>query len=95
MDQVLPTPCQFFFVQRALRLLFVGLLDWRVTGVENIPRQGPVLVALNHTSFLDVVLPAMFFPRPIVSFAKIEVFRSLDFIGNKDLAHSFRRRRLR
>jgi 1-acyl-sn-glycerol-3-phosphate acyltransferase len=76
MNQLLPSPRQFFLIQRALRLMAAPLLDWRVTGLENIPRHGSLLVALNHTSFLDVVLPALFFPRPLVSYAKMEAFRS-------------------
>lgn len=75
MSELLPSPRQFFFVQQAMRLLFAGFVDWHVAGLENIPRQGPVLVALNHTSFLDVVLPGMFFTRPLVSFTKVEAFR--------------------
>ncbi len=71
----MPSPRQYFFVQRAFRVLFGGLLDWHVTGVENVPRQGPVLLALNHTSFLDVIVTAMFFPRPIVTFVKAEAFQ--------------------
>ncbi len=75
MNGLLPSPRQFFFVQRVFRLLAAPFLDWQVTGLENIPAQGPLLVALNHTSFLDVILPALFFSRPMVSFAKIEAFQ--------------------
>jgi 1-acyl-sn-glycerol-3-phosphate acyltransferase len=74
MDKLLPSPRQFFFVQRAFRVLFGGALDWHVSGLENVPRQGPLLVVLNHTSFLDVIVTGMFFPRPIVSFVKVEAF---------------------
>ncbi len=73
---LLPSPRQFFFVQRVFRLIAAPLLDWHVRGLENIPPSGPVLVALNHSSFLDVILPALFFPRPMVSFTKVEAFQS-------------------
>ncbi len=76
MYQLLPSPGQFFLVQQVLRCLAAPFLEWRVKGLENVPRHGSLLVALNHTSFLDVVLPALFFPRPLVAFAKVEVFRS-------------------
>ncbi len=71
----MPSPRQFFFVQRALRVLFGGVLDWHVTGADKIPRQGPLLVVLNHTSFLDVIVTGMFFPRPLVTFVKAEAFQ--------------------
>lgn len=76
MNGFLPSDRQFFFVQRVFRLIAAPLLDWHVRGLENIPRCGPLLVALNHTSFLDVILPALFFPRPLVSFTKAEAFES-------------------
>lgn len=76
MNQLLPSPRQFFLIQHVLRFIAAPLLDWRVTGLGNIPRHGSLLVALNHTSFLDVVLPVLFFPRPLVSFTKIEAFGS-------------------
>ena len=34
-------------------LFFRLILRARVTGAENIPREGPVLVLANHTSLLD------------------------------------------
>jgi 1-acyl-sn-glycerol-3-phosphate acyltransferase len=76
MNRLIPSPRQFFFVQRVFRLMAAPLLEWHVAGLENIPRHGPLLVALNHTSFLDVILPALFFPRPLVTFAKAEAFHS-------------------
>lgn len=76
MANLIASPRQFRFVQAILRLLAVPLLDWKVSGVENIPAQGPLLVILNHTSWLDLFLPGLFFPRPLVGFAKIEAFHS-------------------
>ncbi len=63
-------------MQAILRLLAAPLLDWRVSGVENVPRKGTLLVAINHTNWLDIVLPGLFFPRSVVGFAKAESFRS-------------------
>ncbi len=50
------------------------LLPWDVHGIENLPREGPVLVLMNHINFLDVIMPAFFLPRDVVMLSKIENF---------------------
>lgn len=47
----------------------------RVTGRENVPPEGPVILAGNHRSMLDIPLLAVASPRPIVFMAKREIFR--------------------
>ncbi|RZU61517.1 lysophospholipid acyltransferase family protein [Zhihengliuella halotolerans] len=45
-----------------------------VIGVENIPDEGPFIVASNHLSFLDSVIIQALMPRPVAFFAKAEYF---------------------
>lgn len=52
------------------------LLRLEVRGLEHVPRDGPLLVAINHTSFLDPLLVGAFFPRDVVMMAKVESFRN-------------------
>jgi 1-acyl-sn-glycerol-3-phosphate acyltransferase len=52
------------------------LLDYEVVGLENVPRKGPLIVAINHMNFLDPVMATVFIPRDIVSMAKAELFGS-------------------
>lgn len=49
---------------------------WRAsaTGTENVPRTGPLIVACNHTSFLDPPVMGCFVPRQIYFMAKKELF---------------------
>lgn len=45
-----------------------------VQGLENIPAQGPFIVAPNHLSFFDSVIVQALTPRPVSFFAKAEYF---------------------
>ncbi|MFQ5945083.1 MAG: lysophospholipid acyltransferase family protein [Anaerolineae bacterium] len=68
------------WLQRILRPLFRGLmavlLDYRIEGLDHVPGEGPVLVAINHSNFWDAVLPTVVLPRYVVGMAKIELFRT-------------------
>lgn len=46
----------------------------RVTGPEHVPMQGPVILAANHRSMLDVPLMVIASPRAMVFMAKLELF---------------------
>lgn len=45
-----------------------------ITGVANIPQEGPLLVISNHLSILDPVLFGALFPRNLFAMAKKEIF---------------------
>lgn len=44
----------------------------RVTGVANIPTDGPFILAANHLSFCDHVFLTLFVPRPVYFMGKAE-----------------------
>jgi 1-acyl-sn-glycerol-3-phosphate acyltransferase len=46
----------------------------RVTGAEHVPEGGPVVLCMNHESFLDIPLVVVAAPRPIRFMAKRELF---------------------
>ncbi len=48
----------------------------RVEGQANVPATGPVVLAANHRSMMDVPVLALASPRPLVFMAKVELFRS-------------------
>jgi 1-acyl-sn-glycerol-3-phosphate acyltransferase len=53
-----------------LRLLF----RLRITGLENLPATGPVLLAGNHTGFLDGPIVFIMLPRPSAFIVKSELY---------------------
>lgn len=52
----------------------------KVHGKENMPKDGAVIVAMNHTSFWDGPLAAGCLPRELAIMAKKELFKN-PFIG--------------
>lgn len=46
-----------------------------IEGRENVPQQGPVILASNHLSFIDSVVIPLVAPRPVAFLAKAEYFR--------------------
>jgi 1-acyl-sn-glycerol-3-phosphate acyltransferase len=61
-------------VRRAAALLLRAVFRVRVHGLENFPPGGPVLVAGNHTGFLDGPIVFMMLPRPAVFLVKSELY---------------------
>jgi 1-acyl-sn-glycerol-3-phosphate acyltransferase len=61
-------------------ILRLTMRPLRVEGLENLPRQGPLLLASNHTSYLDVVGFVALLPVDFLFVAKREVL-AWPFIG--------------
>lgn len=51
-----------------------GLCRPTVEGLDNVPVDGPFIVAPNHLSFFDSVIVQALTPRPVSFFAKAEYF---------------------
>ena len=60
-------------LQRALLRIFA---DWQVTGRENIPPMGPLVIVCNHLSNLDPPLLGASLPRRIRFLAKSSLFNA-------------------
>jgi 1-acyl-sn-glycerol-3-phosphate acyltransferase len=55
-----------------LSLVVFVVLRPKVTGLHNIPRRGPVILASNHLSFIDSVIIPLVVPRHVTFIAKAE-----------------------
>ncbi|GAB4572233.1 MAG: hypothetical protein Kow0077_11060 [Anaerolineae bacterium] len=65
-----------FFRDVLFRVLAWMFLDLTVTGVENIPASGPVILMINHMTALDpIVVLGTAKPRFVVPMSKIENFQ--------------------
>jgi len=70
----------------ALARHIVGLVFrwvWRpqISGLENIPATGPVIIASNHLSFIDSVIIPLVVPRRVRFLAKAEYFEGAGLRG--------------
>jgi 1-acyl-sn-glycerol-3-phosphate acyltransferase len=67
--------CVFYWVVKAilgpfLRVVFRPWAD----GIDNVPREGPAIIASNHLSFSDHFFAPLPLPRKVVFLAKSEYF---------------------
>jgi len=63
-----------FWVKLAIKLFYRRI---EIRGVENLPKEGPVLLAPNHqNAFMDALLPATLCPRTIHFLVRADVFKS-------------------
>ena len=67
------------FVKGMFRFLF-KLMAWNIQGVENMPAEGPVILAINHQSLWDPIAAASSPPRKVSFMAKEEIF-SIPVLG--------------
>lgn len=70
-------PWLFLVLQRPARLLAQLVFRVSVQGREHLPRTGAVIVAGNHSGFLDGPLVAAFAPRPLRVLVKAELYRGV------------------
>ena len=68
------------FIRRVItlltRFLFWLAAEWRVSGVENLPPEGPVVLAANHLTEFDMFPMQYAIPRLLFFMGKAELFRN-------------------
>lgn len=65
----------YWFILWLAKRAFWLLGGYRVSGIERVPPEGPVIIAPNHLSFLDPPLAACAQPRCLFFMAKEELFK--------------------
>ena len=70
-----------YHVARGLFRIQFRLMGWKIQGIENLPTEGPVILAINHISLWDPILAACSIPREVSFMAKEELF-SLPLLGS-------------
>lgn len=63
------------FTNSVVRILAKILLKLEVVGLGNVPAEGPLILAITHTNFMDPGLASAVLPREMVIMSKIENFR--------------------
>lgn len=67
----------FYFITCFLSGLVARIfLHIRLTGIENIPKDGGVIIAANHLSYLDI---------PLLGYSTYGIRRDVDYMGKKEL----------
>jgi 1-acyl-sn-glycerol-3-phosphate acyltransferase len=62
------------FSKLTVQIMMRTLWRAQATGMENVPLEGPLIVACNHLSYLDPPAMGCFCPRRITYMAKKELF---------------------
>ena len=70
-------PWSLRFADRLGRIVFGTIFRLRVTGRSSVPRTGALIVAGNHTGFLDGPLVVVHAPRLVRALTKAEIYRGL------------------
>ena len=66
----------YSFLKLILTILFKMLYRVEVTGFENIPKSGRLILCCNHLSYVDPLIIVGYFSRHVYFMAKKEVFNS-------------------
>jgi 1-acyl-sn-glycerol-3-phosphate acyltransferase len=69
-------PLLYAGLKRVVPALLRRLFDFRVTGLEHVPRTGPYIVAANHANYLDGVVLGAALPRRISFLVMPRVYRA-------------------
>ncbi|MGE5140053.1 MAG: lysophospholipid acyltransferase family protein [Rudaea sp.] len=67
-------PWFHYFGNRALRIVLPIVLKFDIKGLEHVPKEGALIAATNHTSFLDSLVAVAYLRHDVLPIAKVELF---------------------
>lgn len=72
----------FYSILRGFaRIVLIFVFRLKISGKENVPKDGGLILAVNHRSNWDPILAAVAFPRHLTFMAKEELFKNPVFGG--------------
>lgn len=69
----------YFISRNILKLFFKIFFRLKITGAENCPENGPLIIAPNHASFLDPLIAGFAVPRELNFMARDSLFKNRIF----------------
>ncbi len=78
----------YTMTRSSIRVMLHTMCRPEIIGLENVPKDGPLIVASNHLSFLDSIIIQALTPRSVSFFAKAEYFTTPGLKG-KAMKHFF------
>lgn len=68
-------PWFHYFANAGMRAIFPLIVRARFEGLERVPTEGPLIIAINHACFLDPLLTVSYVRHDVLPMAKIELFQ--------------------
>jgi len=72
-------PLWYSLLRRVAIVIFKIFFTIKIEGKDNIPRQGGMIFASNHLSYLDPIVLGLLIPRRMNFIAKEELFENFFF----------------
>ena len=76
-DSSIPNPQLYELIRTLAAWYFTTFYDYTQSGLQNVPKCGPVIFAANHVSFYDPPAIGACIHRPINYFARDTLFKGL------------------
>jgi 1-acyl-sn-glycerol-3-phosphate acyltransferase len=74
MKEQVEIPWFHYFANFGMRTLFPLIVEEHFEGLNRAPQHGPVIIAINHTCFLDPLLGVSYLRQDVLPMAKVELF---------------------